>query len=311
MVTAGNIVITSSIEEILMLLKADLAASGIIRFEKIKRTSSNVMTQCPFHSNGLEKKPSFGISDSGECHCFACGWASKHFDQFISELFGFFDGGDFGRQWLQGQLSGGFTERHIDLSFNKPKQNTKVEIVSEAELDSYRYTHPYMYQRGLTDSLIEVFDIGYDRDRQCLTFPIKNLNGDVVFIARRSVNTKFFMLPYGKEKPIYLADLFVTGKYKKAVLVESFLNALTCWKFGIPAMALIGTGSHTQYPILKALPVRSYIIALDNDNAGKLGTRRLVNALSSSKKLTKWELPEGKDVNDLDSDILNMKEKLV
>ena len=311
MIRVGDVVISTPVEEILQYLRADLAANGKIRFQKIHRTSRNVMTQCPFHSNGMEKKPSFGISDAGECHCFACGWSSKHFDQFVSELFDYYDGGDFGRSWIYGHMNDSTAVRNIPISFDDKPNRALKTVVSEEELDSYRYIHPYMYERHLTDKIIEEFDIGYDQSSQCLTFPVKDLEGDVVFVARRSVVTKFFSLPEGKDKPIYCADRFVSGKYKKAVLVESFLNALTCWKFGIPAMAFIGTGSEPQLQILRMLPVKHYVFALDPDNAGYLGMQRAKRALTGHKMLSMWELPEGKDVNDLDEEILNLHEKLL
>lgn len=311
MIRVGDFIVSTPVEEILVLLRTELAASGVIRFQKIKRNLNNVMTQCPFHSNGLEKKPSFGISDTGECHCFACGWSSKRFDQFVSELFGYYDGGDFGRSWIYGQMNDPTAARKIVLPFESAKPNHNKVIISEEELDSYRYTHPYLYQRGLTDELIEEFDIGYDPNRGCVTFPVKDIKGDVVFVATRSVTTKFFTLPEGDSKPVYLADRFVTGKYKKAVLVESFFNALTCWKYGFPAMALIGTGSKPQMDILRQLPVKHYILGLDPDEAGERGVQRIKYALQGHKILTRWKLPKDKDINDLDSEIITLKEMFI
>ena len=201
--------------------------------------------------------------------------------------------------------------RSIHLDFHKTPTAQSSTIISEAELDSYRYTHPYMYKRHLTDEIIQKFDIGYDRERQCLTFPIKDLYGNVVFVARRSVNSKFFILPEDKEKPIYLAYMFTSGQYKKAVICESFLNALTCWKFGIPAMALIGTGSYKQIEILQRLPVRHYVLALDPDEAGARGIARIKNNLRG-KFLSTYIMPDThSDLNDLDDKILQLKERRI
>lgn len=312
MIYVGNVVVSTPVEDILSLLREDLLQDGKIRFQRIKRNAHNVMTQCPFHANGMERKPSFGISDKGECHCFACGWSTKDFSVFVSELFDMYDGGDYGKQWIYQHMNDYTAARNIILPFTeKAEVAPKKTIISEEELDSYRYVHPYMYERHLTDSIIEKFDIGYDKERGCLTFPVKDLSGDVVFVATRSVTSKFFTLPEGENKPIYLAYMFTSGKYKKAVIVESFLNALVCWKWGIPAMALIGTGSDTQMSILRRLPVKHYVFALDNDKSGNLGISRMYRALKSTKLMSKWILPEGKDVNDLDGDIRNLKEVFV
>ncbi len=309
MIHVDDIVISTPVEDILNLIKFELAESGIMLFNRIKKTGDNVMTNCPFHANGQERKPSFGISDSGECHCFACGWSSKNFAVFVSELFGVYDGGDFGKSWLLNHMSDDYSARNIQLSFEKPiDKPAPATIVSDEELDSYRYIHPYMYERHLNDEIIESFDIGYDKETKCLTFPINDLSGNPIYIARRSVNSKFFSLPESKNKPVYAADRFVNGMYKKAVICESILNALICWKWGYPAMALNGTGSSNQIPVLLRLPVRAYLLALDNDDAGRAGIERLKRQLSPYKLLTKWTLPEGKDVNDLDGDIRNLTE---
>lgn len=92
----------------------------------------------------------------------------------------------------------------------------------------YRYIHPYMYERGLTDKIVERFDIGYDRERKEITFPVRNIEGKCVFIAGRSVKRKFFRLPKGMDKPVYQAYRFSTGWYRTAYITESFLNCLTC-----------------------------------------------------------------------------------
>lgn len=105
-------------------------------------------------------------------------------------------------------------------------ETDKIEYVTESELAKYRYYHPYMYERKLTNEIIEKFDIGYDKDTDCITFPVYDEFGRCVFVARRSVKTKYFNYPSGSKKPIY--GLEKIDKDTNAVLVvESFLNALT------------------------------------------------------------------------------------
>lgn len=307
-------VIYTPVDQVVEVLKISLFERGIYRFSVIKQTNDNVMTNCPFHADGQERKPSFGISSKGECHCFACGYATKSFPVFVSDLFGYADNGAFGKKWLLSQILSSPEEqpRMFSLDFTN-RYNNKAnhkDIISEEELDSYRYIHPYMYQRHLNDDIINRFDVGYDKSRQCLTFPVKDLEGDVVFVATRSVLSKFFTLPESQSKPIYGAYLFRTGKYKKAVICESILNALTCWKFNIPAMALMGTGSYSQIEVLSRLPVCEYYLALDPDNAGNLGCSRILNSLKGRHILYRYNLPPGKDINDLDSEFLSIKPEL-
>lgn len=306
MIQLDNAIIQADMLDVMQVLKSELAIKGIPRFNIFRPNMNNIQTNCPFHSGGQERKPSFGVGTiNGKCHCFACGWNGT-IDTMISELFGYNDSGKYGINWLQKRFNSVEIETRSQLPIPTRKIVTKTKtIISEEELDSYRYIHPYMYERGLTDEIIEEFDIGYDKERECLTFPIKDISGDVVFVATRSVNTKFFGIPQGIEKPIYCAERFTSGKYKEAYITESFLNCLTCWKYGKPAMALIGTGNQEQYKLLERLPVRTYILALDPDDAGKRATERFRKNVKG-KIIKELKYTDNKDINDLQKDFLNL-----
>lgn len=308
-IKVDDYVIYTPVIDILNMIKFQLEERGVYRFNRIKQTGKNVMTNCPFHSEGQERKPSFGISENGECHCFACGWATKNFAEFVSEVFGHEDGGVWGSDWILSKIASSVVQkpRKIELpTLCRYSKAVSKHVISEDELDSYRYIHPYMYQRHLDDRIIEMFDVGYDKTRNCLTFPVKDLDGDVVFVATRSVTSKFFTLPEGEDKPVYAADIIKRGNYNYAVIAESILNALVCWKYNIPAVALFGTGSYEQIKILRRLPVRKYILALDADEAGRKGIDRIKRMLSGSQILFQYDIPQGKDLNDLDGEILNL-----
>lgn len=307
-------------QSILEELRRQLAINGFERFRHIKSSGTNLMVTCPFHSNGQERKPSCGISTvatektpAGTVHCFTCGYTGS-LDDMISGVFGYEDMGDFGRQWLAKNFLVVAVESRKPLELNmgryKYAQAPQKIFVPDSELDLYRYYHPYMYQRGLTDEIIEEFDIGYDAATECITFPVLDINKNCVFVARRSVKYKFFNYPQGVEKPVYAAYKFMGGEFREAIICESFLNALTCWKYGKPAVALIGTGTESQYKILQQLPVRKYILGFDCDKAGNAAWARLRQHLSATKILTQYNIPPGKDLNDLDSEIMNLQELL-
>lgn len=312
MFSVNNIPIFEDEQTVIEELRRHLMINGHALFETIKPSGNNLMTNCPFHKGGQERKPSFGISTSDmKCHCFTCGWAGT-LDKMISNVFGNEDDGAFGREWLAKNFVTISIENrkpiNLRLSRGRANQIKQVQYVTEEELDSYRYFHPYMYKRGLTDEIIEEFDIGYDINTDCITFPVNDINGNCVFIARRSVKYKFFNYPESVEKPIYGAERFVSGDYSEAIICESFLNSLTCWKYGKPSMALIGTGTEEQYETLRKLPVRKYIIATDPDEAGQRAATKLRKALSDVKVVTQYYLPEGKDMNDLQEEILELQE---
>ena len=255
----------------------------------------------------------------------------------ISELYGYQDDGKFGKRWLikrfntveietRPNIMEGFNYGRNNITIrNKSifgvspnlyrdkqrKQDTGdnqrgIKEITEEELDKYRYIHPYMYERKLNDEIIERFDIGYDRERKEITFPVRDIEGRCVFVAGRSVERKFFRLPQGLNKPLYQGYRFVDGSYKICYVTESFLNCLTCWKYDKPAIAMLGTGNKKQYEILNKLPVREYILAFDPDDAGRKATERFRKNVHG-KIIKELVYPDNRDINDLQEEFLNCK----
>lgn len=331
MIKLETAIIYGDLQDILNTLKSELSLRGLNRFQVFRDGVENIQTNCPFHKQGQERKPSFGINKStGSAHCFTCGW-SGDLTTLISELFGKMDGGTFGKNWLlkrynsvevetrpnilegvgfDGVFSDSNNNGHIrnggKFKANRSRVKTNSDRITEEELESYRYIHPYMYERGLTDEIIERFDIGYDRERKEITFPVRDIEGRCVFVAGRSTKCKFFRLPKGLDKPVYQAYRFNSGKYRTAYITESFLNCLTCWRYDQPAMALIGTGNKYQYDILNNLPVREYILAFDPDEAGRRATERFKkNVRGKIIREVQYQEPD-KDVNDLQEDFFKL-----
>lgn len=319
MIKLQDTIIQTDTQSVLDMLKFDLAQHGVDRFHQFRRNGDNIQTSCPFHKNGQERKPSFGVNgEIDKCHCFSCGWSGT-IEEMISELYGYQDEGKFGKRWLIKRFNTVEIETRPNIleGLNYDRKKTMVSIhkksifdstkeITEEELDKYRYIHPYMYERGLTDEIIERFDIGYDKDRDAITFPIRNIRGDCVFVATRSIKTKFFGLPQGIDKPIYQGYRFTMGRYNTAYITESFLNCLTCWKYNKPAMAMIGTGNQKQYDILNKLPVREYILAFDPDEAGRKATERFRKNVHG-KIIKELVYQDNRDINDLQEEFLNCK----
>lgn len=330
MFTALGIPILADEVEVIEELRDQLAANGVFRFHTIRRTDRHIQVNCPFHKDGQENKPSCGITTedikqgnrtvpAGTVHCFTCGRTCT-LPEMISELFGRNDFGTFGAEWLRKNFLSATFETRPDIKLNlsrntTPKKDT-IKYVSEEELDKYRYYHPYMYKRKLTNEIIEKFDVGYDDDYiltgrdgtahhlHCITFPVRDITGQTLFIARRSVDTKFFHYPSGVTKPVY--GVYELSKIEpcptEVIICESIINCLTCWSYGKYAVALNGTGTKEQYDELRKLPFRKYILGLDPDDAGFKGRAKLRKALSSTKIITEYDIPVGKDINDLSKD---------
>jgi len=319
------------LSDIITELQNQLNINGIQLLQKTRNTPKDIMVQCPYHGGGQERKPSAGISKKdGIFHCFACNEAHT-LPEVISYCFGHYEDvfGSFGWKWLCKNFASVEAEerKDVDLDF---KRNTRPDrgsncnsgygMVSEEELEKYRYTHPYWKKRGITDErIIELFDLGYDRSTDCITFPIRDFKGNVLFVARRSVKTKFFNYPTGAEKPLYGLYEYLTDVQKsmdelrtkrcgksyflkvanEVIVCESMLDALTAWQYGKYAVALNGLGNERQFKELRELPCRKLILATDNDEAG-MKARKRIRENVPNKLITEYILPEGKkDLNEL------------
>lgn len=321
----GNIILTP-IYQIILDLQAELRYNGsnLLHTVKPPRGNGDIIVSCPVHHNGMEQHPSASITTkekhkkdkvvpSGFLYCFSCK-TKMSLDNLISYCFGKRDKGEFGRKWILDHYAN-FEIETRQSCFNKLKEHTeepKPMYISEEELEKYRFIHPYMYKRGLTDDLIERYDIGYQKDFkltkdskpfECITFPVRDINGNTLFIARRGIKHKIYHYMENTEKPLY--GLYEANKYHKNAdtlyICESMLNAITLEKIlNVPAIALLGTGSSDQYAILKNLPYRHYVLCLDNDKPGCLGVSKLIKALRNTHILTVYKIKEeGKDINDL------------
>lgn len=315
MIETNGLILQCEAIDIMNELKQQLNGKGIMLLKDIKPGNRNVQFTCTQHGGGMERKPSAGISTepvyrggklipAGTVHCFTCGYNAE-LPEFVSHCFGKQDGGIYGTSWLRRNFgSVEVTSRQmLDLHMSRNRADTSAPTyVTEAELDSYAYTHPYMYKRGLTDEIIDLFDIGYDHSRKCITMPVRDLDGNVPFVQTRSVVGKFHHYEANVRKTDCVYGLYECLQYypdaKDIKICESILNALSYWCVGIPAVALMGVGGGNQYKLLNEAPYRVYCACLDPDKAGYAATNRLIRNLKH--KLVKiCEYPDSRDINDL------------
>lgn len=272
-------------------------------FHEIKDHRDYISVTCPFHKDGMEKKPSCSIyarydNDEvapGVCHCFTCG-AKMPIQAWIGKVFGYDDA--FGEEWLVARFGDVFITKQEylpEIVLSKPKET----YLPETYLMQYAYIHPYMYYRKLNDFVINKFQIGYDRDTDCITFPIRDEKGRLLGVTERSVRTKYFYIPDNIQKPVYLLNYVLDEGYTSAIICESQIDALTCWAYGYVACAMLGTGSAEQYQVLNKSPIRNYVLMFDGDPAGRKGARNFQKYIRNDVFVENVKLPEGKDINNL------------
>ena len=291
--------------DIVKYIKQLLEANHINKLNIINDRHDNIQISCPIHKEGLEKKASATILKhdkityngknipAGTVHCFTCGY-STDIVGFIRDCLNI---SYKSAEQLLFNIANSkkliLNERNINpLLISNNRES--IQYISKEELQNYAYIHKYMFQRKLTIDIINKFEVGYDPQTDCLTFPVYE-NGKCLFVAKRKIKYKQFIMPNINPKPIYGLD-YITSK--EVIICESVINALTCWVYGYQAIALFGTGSYYQLKVLQQSDIRSFILMFDGDLAGRSGADRFKSFIKD-KFILDILLPIGKDVNDL------------
>lgn len=190
---------------------------------------------------------------------------------------------------------------------NKPKPlfvlPKKDSVVSNTIIKKFRVYHPYLKQRNISEETARKYDIGFDSKNQHITFPIKTIMGKCIGIGRRSILKKAYYYPPEMQKPLYgLFELEYPIRY--LYIVEGPFNLWSLSEWGKKAVAMLGTGTVYQYEQLKDIKCDGYVLALDPDDAGRNGIKKLIKYLLDlgKTKIFVLDLPDGRDVNDLTRD---------
>lgn len=98
-----------------------------------------------------------------------------------------------------------------------------------------------------------------------------------------------------KNQFIGLYELYCQVTFPNEVYIcESMIDAITVWVYGKFAVALNGLGTSYQFKQLNALPCRKFILATDNDSAGKSARIKIKNNIKN-KIVTEIKFPERKE----------------
>lgn len=298
-----NKVITEPIINILYQAKRELRNGKLKDIQKAH--DANILISCPCHKDGFEKHASCRILadetcpdlEAGYAYCFSCGY-SEPFAQVIGDLFD--RDRAFGEEWLVERFGNTFVEQEEFLQeIVLDKATVKKEYLDESTLVPFDFYHPYMWKRKLSKEVVDQFRVGYDKERDAITFPVYDEKHRLVMVTARSVNSKRFWIPKDVDKPVYLLYDILDRGVQTVYVAESQINALTLRTWGLDSVALFGTGSDKQYHTLKKSGIRNYILLFDGDEAGRKGAMRFKKNMPNDVFITDVRLPAGKDVNDL------------
>jgi DNA primase len=301
----------------------------INRRVQLERTGGRYKAKCPFHGDGNEKTPSFVVyEETGSYHCFACK-ASGNAIHFLREYDGidFMESVELLASHVGMEVPK--QEKLVDLS-DALNINTKAAEIFKEQLKSNpgKETIEYLKNRGISGETAKFFELGYsmeksptlhsilsrdynetdltdsglfgsndngdmyDRFRDRLIFPIRNIKGEHIAFGGRLITDKDNQAKYlnSPETKTYKKKYELYGLYEARLiekrpeslfLVEGYMDVIGLHQHGIKnAVASSGT-AFTKEQLRKILSYTNNIyIVFDGDEAGQKASWRAVeNAL--------------------------------
>lgn len=326
MITVWGVPIVATVEQVLRDIKLQLYGTGLLR--EMNNTGSDLMITCPFHKGGKEHSPSCGVLlkektvkekvyEAGTVHCYTCGYTAD-LPQFIADVLGL-ENNLAGYKWLVGRYNYSTREREpLELNLYRGQaQKSSYMDEEEAERFHYELLHSreaceYLCQRGLANWVIDAYKLGYDPADKTVLFPVRNMDGKVAFYKGRSIAGKRFYNAKDIDKSSLVFGLYelCNGHFSKGIataedpiwITESEIDALSLISYGEFSVAIMGSHiSEEQCKELERSPFRRFVLATDNDDAGRKGAsqiKRLLIPKGFRFINLRWDT-DLKDINDL------------
>ena len=322
---------------------------------QIERRGGAYMAKCPFHKGGEEKNASMKIyEETGTFHCFTCkesgnaiSFLRKHDNlDFIEavELLASYVGMEIPKQ-----------EQKIETTKSKNINNLAAEIYySQLKENIGKRAISYLKERGISGETARFFNLvysnakdpnlhsklskefsvneltesglfgknengdSYDRFRDRLMFPIRNIKGDCIAFGGRLLSDKENQAKYlnSPETKLYKKKYELYGLYEvrqnnkrpeSIFVVEGYMDVISLHQHGIKnAVASSGT-AFTQEQLRKILNYTNTIyIVFDGDEAGlKASWRTVENAMPILREDTRVNFIFLEDGEDPDSYVKN------
>jgi len=183
-------------------------------------------------------------------------------------------------------------------------------VLDEDVLDEYRHAPKMLLRAGYAKSTLRHFEVGYDPNNLRITFPIRNVYGDLVGISGRAMLEgqeprykiydsemkmregfhipKEYSMEEVKDSVLWhghvVRPFFYTSEEQSEIFVitEGFKACMWVWQSGYKSsVATIGAYLTDMHAELIASSVQHVVLFLDNNEAGWRGTVRAGRILSS------------------------------
>lgn len=301
---------------------AERIIAELSRHGRIKPVgNNNVMIKCPFHD---DNDPSFCMSTiTGLFICYGCD-EQGNFRKFLQQV-------GYSQQEIKHHF--GVTLEHLQKNAPAPRDPRLPNVVMEPNrhideslLGLFHYCPEDLVAEGFTEDTLKHFEVGVDRVHERITFPLRDLEGNLVGISGRAMRedqeekykvytkeyTKWDMPPYNTDKSSLLWNahrlyepMRMAHGWPVLYLVEGFKAAMWLWQAGFPNVVALMTKrmSKDQSWIIQSMGC-TVTMMLDNDAAGIGGTIKV--SKDFYKRFGKFQIVEydGLQPTDVPQDVL-------
>lgn len=314
-----------------MNINSEIYELAIKYLRRVHRSGpDNIMAICPFHlkSDGaLEHNPSFAMSlINGLWFCHSC--------QSKGNLYTFLKNIGLTRYDITNKY--GLLLASSRNNMPTPRDPLKPAVFSdspipESILGLFDYYPKELIDAGFTEETLRHFDVGFDSWNYRITFPIRDLAGNLVAISGRTVTDadpkyKIYDSEYIRwglparlnwEKATAMwnshavyPEVYYQSTPEFIVIVEGFKACMWVWQSGIKnVVALLGTNLTDDHKWILERMGAPICLFLDNNDPGQIGTEKSANKIRNSLTVRIVEYPERlKDVEKAQPDSLTQEE---
>lgn len=185
--------------------------------------------------------------------------------------------------------------------------------------DIFQYIKPEVLENAGLIYKKDIYDSGHQESRWVsklsnhnLVMSYKNTYGDIIGLVGRTLLSKEDQsrLNISKYKNTSilksnnLFGLYDSKKYivetDKVYVVEGQLDCITCHRFGHKNVVALGGSSFTQYHLLLLKRfTKNICLMLDNDQAGKISTEKIISRFGKYANLSCFDIPDPyKDIDE-------------
>jgi len=298
-----------------MLGVADDIAKNHLRLVKIK--SEFISAACPFHKGGMERSPSFWINrENGSWGCFTCSVGNSDLRVLLREL-------GIHSSRAEAEIDEARKEAKKSFAVDQAKKKKKARasfkgthVLPDALLGVFDFAPVSLLEAGYPEELLYEHDIGFDKRFDRITFPVRDVFGNIVGISGRTVipgvSPKYLFYSGMREidgrtvkgelgdwypsysnsdvrNHLYRGHLVYDRVYKdnsgeaQIILVEGFKAALWMVKHGwLNTVATMGTKmTHAQERIIRKMGATVFVFT-DNNDPGLEAAHRICRRLADS-----------------------------